>query len=233
MRAVYSTRIGGVSSEPWLSFNLGNHVGDNEADVAENRRRFVADAFMPSAPQWLTQVHGTRILAVDSLSSDVPEADGAITTKQSTPLVIMTADCLPILLCNRQGTWISAVHAGWRGLADGIVENAVAGYRGNACDLMAWLGPCIGPYAFEVGAEVRKKFVSQREASAACFTASKTQPNKFYANLPLLATQRLQSLGIVDIADSGLCTYSQESVFFSHRRDGNTGRMAAAIWMTN
>lgn len=182
---------------------------------------------MPNTPTWLNQTHSTTVIEVDTVSSTVLDADGAFTKKVGIVCAAMTADCLPVLLTNTQGTQVAAVHAGWRGLADGIVENAVQKFDG---EVLAWLGPAIGPSAFEVGEDVLDAFVAFDENAIHAFK-EKTQPGKWLANMSQLATQRLAKLGVSKVTDSNLCTFSEPSQFYSYRRDGVTGRQASFIWM--
>jgi YfiH family protein len=226
VRALQSTRTGGVSRGPYESLNLGDHVGDDPADVAANRARLAA--FLPGEPLWLKQVHG---VAVADALADGPgaEADAAIARQGGRVCVVMTADCLPLLLCDRAGTVVAAVHAGWRGLAAGVVEAAVAAMGRPGSELLAWLGPAIGPEAFEVGEEVRAAFLARDPGAAEAFVAR--GGGKWLADIWLLARQRLTSLGIDSVWGGGQCTVSDRERFFSYRRDGVTGRMGAFVWL--
>ena len=229
VRAVVTTRIGGVSQSPYASFNLATHVGDNPSAVKTNRHRLRCDLPLPSEPVWLRQVHGTTV--VDAGHSGMePEADGAYAVRSGVVCAVLTADCLPVLLCDRAGTKVAALHAGWRGLANGVIEAGVKALGGVDGDLMAWLGPAIGPAAFEVGAEVRSAFLAHDPQAEAAF-----QPNsagKFLADIYRLAHQRLAAAGVHQVSGGGFCTVSDRERFFSYRRDGTTGRMATLVWLS-
>lgn len=227
VKAVSSTRFGGVSLAPYAGLNVGAHVGDDLHLVEQNRQRVTQLADMPSAPVWLNQTHSTEVVVLNAPTSKVLDADGAFTTQDGVVCSAMTADCLPILLTNTQGTQVAAVHAGWRGLANGIAENALNHFSG---DVMAWLGPAIGPSAFEVGDDVRQAFIEQHPQAHTAFTPGK-QSGKWWANMSLLATQRLQRQGVKAIYGGDLCTYQDPERFYSYRRDGVTGRQASFIWI--
>lgn len=228
VHALITTRSGGISEGPYRSLNLGTRVGDTAAAVEENRRRVCAR--LPAEPRWLDQVHGSRAVAADTVDSPVA-ADAAFTSTPDVVCAIMVADCLPILLCDSAGESVAAAHAGWRGLAGGVVESTITSLDVAPSHLMAYLGPAIGPRAFEVGSEVREAFVAADPAAHAAFAAH--TPGKWLADLYLLARQRLARAGIEKISGGGLCTYSQPARFFSHRRDRISGRMAAFIWLTH
>ncbi|MEL7450750.1 MAG: peptidoglycan editing factor PgeF [Pseudomonadota bacterium] len=230
VKAVSSLRTGGVSAAPWQSLNLGAHVTDVPEHVAENRRRFAAAAVLPSAPAWLSQVHGTRVIDAAVGADPPPEADGAFTTRAGIVCAVLTADCLPVLLCDTQMSCVAAVHAGWRGLAAGVLEAAVGELEAVAKpqNLMAWLGPAIGPEAFEVGGEVREQFVAEDERASAAF---QRHGERWLADLPALARARLAGCGVHAVYGGDHCTFSDSARFFSYRRDGQTGRMATAIWL--
>lgn len=226
VRALQTTRNGGVSQAPWASFNLGDHVGDEPAAVAANRAAL--SARLPAEPRWLTQVHGT--VAVDAgQRPEITEADAAFARHPGIVCVVMTADCLPVLLCDRQGTVVAAAHAGWRGLLGGVLESAVAAMAAAPGELLAWLGPAIGPRCFEVGTEVRDAFVARNPSARAAFVA--TGPDKWLCDIYLLARQRLERLGVSAISGGGACTFSESERYFSYRRDRTTGRMASLIWL--
>jgi polyphenol oxidase len=243
VRALCSTRSGGVSPAPYDSLNLGDHVGDDPLAVAENRARLARQ--LGAHPVFLKQVHGTQTITLSAHTPDGNEADACVTDQSGVACTIMVADCLPLLFTNKQGTVVAAAHAGWRGLADGVIEQCIEGFRGlagvNAAqlaiknianDVLAWLGPCIGPEAFEVGPEVREAFVARNAGADKHFVP---QPGgKYLANLPALARQRLHALGITRIYgnDGSMpwCTVSNPQNFFSHRRDRVSGRFAACIW---
>jgi YfiH family protein len=231
VRAACSTRAGGVSAAPWDTLNLGDHVGDDPAAVAENRRRFAAS--LQARPVFLRQVHGTGVVRLTDDSVDGTEADACWTTERGLACTMMVADCLPVLLADRAGTRVGAAHCGWRGLAGGVLEALVQAMAVPGGELVAWLGPCIGPEAFEVGAEVRAAFVGADPQAAAAFRPF--TEGKFLADLPALARLRLASLGIAAVSGNDgsteWCTVASASRFFSHRRDRVSGRLAAAVWL--
>jgi polyphenol oxidase len=229
-----SERAGGVSSPPYDTLNLGDHVGDDPAAVAENRRRYAAT--LRARPVFLKQVHGRGVVRLDVATPDGTEADACWTTDPGVACTIMVADCLPVLLADRAGQIVGAAHCGWRGLADGVLEalwSAMAPRAGAASDMLAWLGPCIGPDAFEVGPEVRAAFVTRDAGAAAAFRAH--GEGKFLGDLPALARRRLAAIGIDAVhgndGSRAWCTVSEPSRFFSHRRDRVSGRLAASIWL--
>ena len=227
VRALSTFRTGGVSLERYASLNLGDHVGDDPARVAENRRRLLAAAGLPAEPQWLSQVHGTRVRNLDQ--DALAEADACMTRRAGTVGVILTADCLPVLLAASDGSVVGAAHAGWRGLAAGVLESVIDALGVPPAGLLAWLGPAIGPSRFEVGPEVREAFLAQDPAALDVF-----RPNdrgRYMADLPALARRRLNAAGLTQIYGSGDCTHTDETRFFSHRRDGTTGRQATLIWL--
>ncbi|MFM2486484.1 peptidoglycan editing factor PgeF [Celerinatantimonas yamalensis] len=225
VNAVYSDRLGGFSQPPYASYNLGAHVGDNAAFVARNRLDF--GRYLPREPCWLNQVHGTDVVDA-ALAPTNADADGAVTRGRHIPCVIMVADCLPILLADRNGRCVGAAHGGWRGLASGIVAKTVQAMQTPAQEMIAWLGPAIGPRTFQVGAEVREAFVNQLPATEQAF---KVDGERYLADIKQLAVLQLNQLGVTQITVHSGCTYSDEERFFSYRRDGQTGRMAAAIWL--
>jgi len=236
VHALQTNRNGGVSHAPYDSLNLGSHVKDNPLHVAQNRQ--LLSQYLPSEPVWLNQVHGTQVLnagVVDAAdTSCVPDADASFSTRKNVVCVTMTADCLPVLLCNTAGTVVASIHAGWRSLCDGVIEATVAKLPVESNQLMAWLGPAIGLQAFEVGSEVRAQFIA-KEAQAE--TAFKPHGDKWLGDIYLIATQRLNKLGITQIYggqenNQQFCTYTDKEKFFSFRRDGDTGRMATMIWLT-
>lgn len=238
VHALCSERDGGVSAAPYDTLNLGDHVGDDPAAVAGNRRRFAA-SLEGARPVFLEQVHGVGVVELSDATPDATQADACWTTARGVACTIMVADCLPVLLTNRGGSLVAAAHCGWRGLAGqdgrGVLEvlwESVAPLAGDADAMLAWLGPCIGPDAFEVGPEVRAAFVARDAGAAACFRGH--AGGKFLADLPALARRRLQALGIHAIhgnnGSSAWCTVGNPSRFFSHRRDRVSGRLAAAIW---
>lgn len=226
VRTLITTRSGGVSRAPFDAMNLGDHVGDMPRDVDTNRR--LLREHLPSEPLWLRQVHGTRV--VDAATAHAgAEADGAVAFSAGAVLAIMTADCLPVLLTDTAGGAIGIAHAGWRGLADGVIETTVARLGVPAHSLMAYLGPAIGASRYEVGAEVREVFLARDTAAREAFAPGR--PGKYFADLYLLARQRLAKTGIMSVFGGGFCTYSEADRFYSYRRDGPTGRMASLIWI--
>ncbi|WP_298393159.1 peptidoglycan editing factor PgeF [uncultured Azonexus sp.] len=226
VRALQTLRDGGCSPTPWGSFNLGDHVGDDAARVAANRVRLRAE--LPGEPCWLRQVHGVEVVDVAQVAAGT-EADAAYATQAGRVCVVMTADCLPVLFCNRQGTVVAAAHAGWRGLLAGVLENTLAAMHCPPGEVMAWLGPAIGPDNFEVGDEVRSAFVAHDAAAGEAFRPQ--AGGKWLADLYALARRRLNAAGVVAIHGGGLCTVADAGRFFSYRRDGVTGRMASLIWL--
>ncbi|MEW6037035.1 MAG: peptidoglycan editing factor PgeF [Pseudomonadota bacterium] len=224
VRAASTLRLGGASAGVYSGLNLGIHVGDDPDAVAANRAFLRRSLDLPAEPAWLRQVHGSD--AVEAGAEAEPEADACYTRDVGVVCAVMTADCLPLLLCTRDGEGVAAVHAGWRGLAGGVIERAVEAL--GTGDLLAWLGPAIGPKAFEVGGEVRAAFLAQDRESDAAFRAGDN--GRWLADIYLLARLRLKRLGIGDVHGGRWCTYSDESRFFSYRRDGVTGRMATLIW---
>lgn len=232
VRAISTTRAGGVSGAPWDSLNLGSHVGDDADHVRENRRRLArALQLEDDAIAWLSQVHGTGLVRLPA--PGVPEADAALADQPGQVCAIMTADCLPVLFCNRSGTRVAAAHGGWRGLCDGVLEAVVAGFEEPAGELLAWLGPAIGPGHFEVGPEVRAAFVAQDARADAAFSAQGARPGHCMANIYELARLRLAAAGVTQIYGGSLCTVSDPERFYSYRRDGQTGRMACLIWLAD
>ncbi len=239
VRALCTTRAGGVSAAPFDGFNLGDHVRDEPRAVATNRAA-LADLTAPARPVFLQQVHGTAVRTLDAATPDGTVADAALATTPGVVATIMVADCLPVLFAHASGQAVAAAHAGWRGLAGGVLEATLGALRDAAGpgELIAWLGPAIGPTAFEVGDEVRTAFVAADPAAHGHFRAHAT-PGKWWADLPALARRRLLAAGAASVHgnDSGTawCTVSQPSRFFSHRRDaarlGSTGRFAACIWL--
>ncbi len=242
VRAVCTTRAGGVSAAPFDSLNLGDHVGDVAANVAHNRATL--QAALCVKPIFLKQIHGTRVVSIDAETSQGTEADACITTQGGVACAIMVADCLPVLFTNRTGSLVAAAHAGWRGLAGvdgvGVLEatfESILETKTAAQDILAWLGPCIGATQFEVGDEVRDAFASRNLTALQHFTP--TAQGKWLADLRGLARQRLKALGIAQIhgndGSAVWCTVSNPSRFFSHRRDsaplGGSGRMTACIWL--
>lgn len=227
VRAISTTRLGGVSIAPYDSLNLGDHVGDDLAAVEANRAQLGRQ--LPAAPLWLRQVHGTAVVDAATTRPGT-EADAAVARTRGMVCAVMTADCLPVLLCDDHGTVVGAAHAGWRGLCDDVIEATVAAMQMPGENLLAWLGPAIGPAAFEVGDEVRAAFVTRDPAAARAFQPSRNN-GKWLADLYQLARQRLAACGVSRIHGGEFCTFSEPDRFFSYRRDGKTGRMASLIWL--
>lgn len=225
VHALQTNRYAGVSHAPFDSLNFGLHVKDNPIHVVQNRQ--LLNQFLPSEPVWLNQTHGLNVIDAANTSC-VLDADAAYATRKNVVCVTMTADCLPLLLCDTAGSVVAAVHAGWRGLCDGIIEATVAKLPAKPSDLMAWLGPAIGPNVFEVGGEVRAQFIAKDAKAELAF---KPHGDKFLGDLYQIATQRLNKLGVTQIYGGGECTYTDKERFFSFRRDGVTGRMATLIWL--
>lgn len=225
VRALVTTRAGGVSTGPYASLNLGLRTDDDPAAVAENRARL--RQLLPQDPRWLAQVHGSVVVDADQLDH-VPQADASVARLPGTVCAIMIADCLPILLTDGKGSCVGAAHAGWRGLAGGVIANTIARLPAAPADLMAWIGPGIGPAAFEVGEDVLKAFCATAPERRSAFRAHK--PGKWLCDLPALARDALRQAGVTNIYGGDLCTHADAQRFFSYRRDGATGRMTALIW---
>ncbi|MCG8994080.1 peptidoglycan editing factor PgeF [Laribacter hongkongensis] len=230
VRTLVTTRDGGVSLAPYASLNLGQHVGDDPAAVAENRARL--RACLPAEPFWLNQVHGIGVQEACADAPDVPpDADAGFTRQPGVVCAVMTADCLPVLLTDRSGSVVAAAHAGWRGLCNGIIEATIARMAVPASDILAWLGPAIGPDAFEVGPEVRAAFMAHDPTAASAFAA--IPDGKYLADIYLLARQRLNACGVTEVHGGDACTVTGRERYFSYRRDGRTGRMASLIWLAD
>ncbi|MEZ9288585.1 peptidoglycan editing factor PgeF [Vibrio lentus] len=232
VKAFASTRFDGCSTGAYQGLNLGMHVGDDASLVESNRAWLKQQSKMPTVPVWLNQTHSTDVVTVLEPVANVLDADGAFTTAKGVVCSAMTADCLPVILTDTKGTQVAAVHAGWRGLAGGILENAVAKFSNLDSDnpIIAWLGPAIGKDAFEVGNDVLDAFVRFDPQAKLAFKA-KSEPGKWLANMSQLATQRLMKVGVTSVTDSNLCTYADSDAFYSYRRDGITGRQATFIWL--
>lgn len=226
VRSLQTTRVGGVSLAPYGTLNLGSHVGDIPLSVAHNRMLF--NPLLPSEPVWLEQMHGTQVVHAEEAGCH-PQADACITQRCSAVCAVMTADCLPVLLCDQRGTVVAAVHAGWKGLLAGVIEATVQKMPVATDELMAWLGPAISQPAFEVGAEVRSAFTALQPHADSAFIAG--QNGRWQADLYALARMRLNALGIQQVFGGDCCTFNESGRFFSYRRDGITGRMATLIWL--
>jgi polyphenol oxidase len=241
IHAFTSLRFGmGVSKAPFDQFNLGNRnneQGDDPRAVEKNRELLTQVFALPNKPHWLRQVHGIDVLRFEAapyltgdLLRDEPVADASTTTQKNIVLSVLSADCLPVLFCNETGTEVAAAHAGWRGLASGVLENTVRAMHGKPEHIMAWLGPAAGPGAYEIGTEVRDAFVQYDKHADAAFVS--TRENHWRVDLYHLARMRLQSMGVEKIFGGERCSISEPENFFSHRRDKVTGRMASIIWMS-
>jgi hypothetical protein len=232
VRAAMTLRSGGISVAPFDTLNLGTHVGDDPSAVHENRRRVLESLQLPSEPAWLEQVHGTTVINLDEAQSNTPpRADAAVARTPSRVCVIQVADCMPVLFAARNGSVIGAAHAGWRGLANGVLEATITAMKYDPTDLLVWLGPAIGPAHFEVGDDVRDAFLAAggpRPRIESAFTRNARQ--RWQCDLYALARLRLEAQGISEISGGQWCTYTESSRFFSYRRDGRCGRMAALIW---
>jgi len=226
VRAASTTRGGGVSEGNWQGLNLATHVGDDPGHVSANRQLLLDELGLAGLPAWLTQVHGTRVC--DLPGSGDCEADAATTTTPGEVCVVMTADCLPVLFTDTRGKRVAAAHAGWRGLAAGVLEASIAAFD-DPYEVMAWLGPAIGPESFEVGEEVRQAFVDRDAGAAAAFVQNR--PGHWLADIYALARLRLAAAGVEAVYGGGFCTYRDAERFYSFRRDPITGRMASLIWM--
>ncbi|MPY23271.1 peptidoglycan editing factor PgeF [Shewanella psychropiezotolerans] len=225
----FSTRHAGLSKAPYESLNVGLHVGDALEDVLANRALISERLLLPSRPAWLDQAHSTKVVEADN--QRLVCADASYTRQRQQVCVVMTADCLPVLICDRQGKQVAAIHAGWRGLCDGIIETTLETFASQHADLIAYLGPAIGPEAFEVGEEVREMFMLLHPETSTFFNSTESD-SKFLADLQGLAKYRLQLAGVSEVYLSHACTYKNEADYFSYRRDGITGRMASFIWLT-
>ncbi|NGX15249.1 peptidoglycan editing factor PgeF [Wenzhouxiangella sp. XN24] len=232
VHAASTLRVGGVSPPPWHALNLGTHVGDDEARVAENRRLLALALGLPAEPAWLEQVHGRTVLQLDAETLPaVRVADAAVTSRPERVLAVLTADCLPVLLCREDGTRIGVAHAGWRGLAGGVLEAGCAAMDTPPGELLAWIGPGIGAAAYEVGPEVRAACLDADPGAEAGFMPGR--PGHWQCDLAYLARRRLEALGLAGVHGGHWCTHADAGRFFSHRRDGAqhpTGRMATLIW---
>lgn len=235
VQACITTRAGGASSGPYASNNLAFHVGDDQATVAENRNRLLGKLELPLAPQWLEQIHGQKVVAARA-DERVRTADGSYSSAPGLACAVLTADCLPVLLCNKAGSRVAAVHAGWRGLAKGIVGRALSQFEDAPEQLLAYLGPAISKAHFEVGIEVLEAFfkgarsAEHAERIGAAFAPS-SRPMRFYADIYALARAELEALGVGAVYGGNYCTFAEGQRFYSYRREGETGRMASLIWL--
>jgi len=228
IKAFSTTRQGGFSLSPYNSLNLGDHVGDDINTVNKNRAALLIQENLPESPRWLKQTHSTTVsLASNWQQGD--EADAMVSAYNNQICTIMTADCLPLLLCNQQGNKVAAIHAGWRGLSAGIIEKTLSHFSSPCQEIMVWLGPAIGPSQFEVGTDVFTQFTAQSTSAHLAF--QQIDSEHYLADIYLLAKQRLNALGITNIYGGEHCTVSDSTRFFSYRRDGMTGRMASMIWI--
>jgi len=228
VRAFTTTRNGGFSKGQWSELNLGDHCGDDPNHVNQNRA--LLRSLLPCEPLWLKQVHGKKVISRDNGIDSEPEADAIFSKQTGQVCGVLTADCLPVLFCNKAGTKVAAAHAGWRGLAEGVLQTTVSAMDCDPCDLMAWLGPAIGPQAFEVGRDVYDSFINLDTENA---TAFKPHGDRWLADLYELARLALARTGVEQVSGGQYCTYSEPDSFFSYRRDGVTGRMATVIWLDN
>jgi purine-nucleoside/S-methyl-5'-thioadenosine phosphorylase / adenosine deaminase len=226
VKSLITTRRGGVSAGVYAGLNLGLRTGDDEAAVRANLEQ--VRACLPQEPKWLRQVHGSRVVAIDGLT-EIPEADGSVARQAGTVCVVVIADCMPVLLCDQAGGVVGIAHAGWRGLSSGVIENTVSEMGVAPARLLAYLGPAIGPGAFEVGADVRDAFLAADSGADQAFMPCRDY--KWLADLFQLARRRLARCGVRQVYGGGLCTYSDPAHFYSYRRDKTTGRMAALIWL--
>lgn len=228
VRALSTTRHGGVSRPPFDGFNLGSHVGDLNKRVEQNREHLICEGSLPSPPVWLEQKHGCQVHLAKGDERVPPMADASVTSMPGVVCSVMTADCLPILLCDDSGRWVAAVHGGWRGLQQEVIQHTVKRYVGAPENLMAWLGPAIGPKAFEVGPEVRKAFLALSPKLESAFSPAK---KRYMADIYAIARFQLYQLGVRRVFGGGYCTVRDKERFFSFRRDEVTGRMASMIWI--
>lgn len=229
VHAFVTTRVGGKSLSPYDSFNLAYHVNDNPHHVGQNREQLMRDLNLPNQPYWINQIHSTTVVEAHTVTENT-SADAMYSLYPNHVCAILTADCLPILITNTTGTVIAAIHAGWRGLAQGIIANTLQTLPSSVTELIAWLGPAISSPHYEVGREVRDQFVHQHRDAEQAFTL--TSQDRWHACLYTLAKQQLQQLGVHQIYGGNLCTYANPELFFSYRRDIITGRMATLIWFS-
>ncbi len=226
--AYCTTRVGGVSEGPYASLNLADHVGDSSRNVATNRLRLRSAAALPDEPSWLVQVHGRQCVDIGQVRAGT-EADACVARRPNAVCAVLTADCLPLLFSDTRGTVVAAAHAGWRGLASGVIESTIVSMRIPSDQLLVWLGPAIGPEAFEVGDDVYRAFVTGDPGAASAFKSRSAC--KWLCDIYELARRRLNRLGVCHVYGGGECTVSDPGRFYSFRRDGASGRMASLIWL--
>lgn len=227
VKALTSTRKGGSSQPPFDSLNVGLHVNDRSEDVIANRIRLTGTAKVPNEPVWLNQIHSSVVIELGHNKFDcILDCDGSVTKQRNTVCAIMTADCLPLFICNTSGDQVGLLHVGWRGLAEGIIEKGIQLFDDLPCNLITWAGPCISLEHFEVGEEVRDQLGGSDDAYS-----QSSKEGKVYANLYQLTCERLAALGVTTFSHSQHCTYRDDALFFSHRRDKQTGRMVSLIWI--
>lgn len=233
VKVISTTRVGGYSHAPYSSFNLADHCGDNLADVGKNREKLREYFNLPSEPVWLNQVHGNRVLSLnDNLSAVDVNADASWTGRKDTVCAVLTADCLPVYMCDRKGSVVAIAHAGWKGLLNGVISETVKILNVDANQLLVWLGPAIGPQAFKVGSDVFDLFTSKNSDYAPSFES--IEKNRWHCDLYQLARTELSQLGVERVYGGNLCTYTDAKKFYSYRRDGSqTGRQAHLIWLEN
>jgi len=237
VKAAISTRRGGVSQAPYDSLNLATHVGDNADDVAKNRELLKQALQLENEPVWLNQTHSDKVVEANSYVAG-DEADACYTSAVNKPCVVLTADCLPILVCNKQGTWVQAIHAGWQGIARRVIESSILAYPGQKTDLIAYLGPAIGEESFEVQSDVVEACTADLTSAQKkifikkCFKPIEGKEGYFLSNLYELGRQRLHKCGVQEVFGGNFCTYKDSDRFFSYRRDKECGRMASLIWLS-
>ena len=228
VHALVTLRTGGYSTGAYAGFNLAMHTGDDPDTVRRNRELLQTYFQLPAEPVWLQQVHGNRLVEADPRAREAA-ADGSWSRTPGQVCAVMTADCLPVLVCNRDGTMVAAAHAGWRGLQAGIVTRTVRQLQADAADLMVWLGPAIGPQVFEVGADVVRAFSGTHQDNVKAFR--QIDEHHWLCDMYALARIELANLGVASVFGGDYCTYSDEQRFYSYRRDNITGRMASLIWL--
>ncbi len=232
VHALFTTRLGGESAAPYDSFNLATHVGDDLLQVQQNRQQLIQQVSLPTTPFWLDQQHTDSVVELTSNEQDlVPVADACWTKQAGLIPVVMTADCLPVLVAAKDGSVVAAIHAGWKGLAKGIISKTISAMGVSADNLTAWIGPAISVRQFEVGADVLQQFAMQNAGYENFFYPHPEQHDKFLADLPAIAETEMHGLGLTDVQKSGFCSFEQDNLFYSYRRDGRTGRMASLIWI--